>query len=211
MGNILEKIREAREGSRKRKFAQTWDFFINLKNIDLKKPESRLNLSFALPYGIGKDIKVAVFSDTITEEAKKFADHVITKQEIEGLASDKRRLKKLVDAYDWFFGEASVMPMIGKTLGTVMGPKGKVPKPIPPKMKLEPVIKSAKESVRIILKDNPVIHVRIGRDNMKDEDVAANAEAVLNFVKEKLPKGQDSIKSAHIKLTMGKPIKISMR
>ncbi len=211
MDNILEKVKEARAGAKKRKFEQTWDFFINLKKIDLKRPENRFNFSFVLPNGSGKQMKVAVFADTITEEAKKHADLVITKQEIESLASHKKKVKNLVDEYDWFFGEVTVMALIGKTLGTVMGPRGKVPKPIPPRTKLEPVIQSAKNSVRILIKDNPVVHVQIGKENMGDESIAANAEAVLQAVKEKLPKGWENIKSAHVKLTMGKPVKINVR
>ncbi len=211
MDNILEKIKEARAESKKRKFPQTWDLFINLKNINLKRPENRINASLVLPNGTGKDMKVAVFADAMAQEAKEHADTVIKKEEIEGLADNKKRLKKLVDEHDWFFGEVSVMALVGKALGAVMGPRGKVPKPIPPRTKIAPVIKDAKSSVRISVRDNPVIHVLVGREGMTDDAVAANAEAVINFVRDRLPKGLESIKSAHIKLTMGRPVKINVR
>jgi len=211
MDTFLDKIREAKAGAKKRKFSQTWDFFINIKNIDLKKPENRFTLDFVLPEGLGKEIKVAMFADSLLIEAKKYADLVITKQEIETYAKNKKKLKKMMAGYDWFFGEASLMAVIGKTLGIVMGPRGKMPRPVPPRVKIEPIIKNAKNSVRISLKDNTVIHVPIGKETMEEEKVAANAEAVFQAVTEKLPKGIENIRSAHIKLTMGKPVKINVR
>ena len=129
---LLELISEARKNSRKRKFTQTWDLLINLKDMDLKKPEHRFSLEFVLPEGRGKDIKVGVIADSLAAEAKKHTDLVIRKEELESLAKNKKKLKKIVNDYDWFLAEAPLMPVIGKSMGAVFGPRGKLPKPVPP-------------------------------------------------------------------------------
>ncbi len=206
--DILSKLKEAKEQSKKRNFVQSWDLSINLKNIDLKRPENRLNTDFQLPEGSGRDAKVCVIADSLAPEAEKIADFVVKKQEIAGIASDKKKLKELVNSYDFFFGEITLMAEIGRHFGPVMGPRGKMARPIPPKAKVEPFVKMAGKTVRVIVKENPVIHVLVGKENMEDERVARNIEAILNFVQEKLPKGKDNVKSAYIKLTMGKAVKV---
>lgn len=209
-GLFLKEIAEARKGSRQRKFSQSWDLSVSLRGMDLKKPESRLNLELALPEGRGKDSKVAVFADTLAAEAEGSADTVVKKAELESLAKDKKKLKKLAREHEWFFGEVTLMAAIGKSLGGVLGPRGKMPKPIPPKARIEDFVKRARETVRVRIKDNPVIHVPVGTESMPDEKVARNAEAAFSFIRDNLPKGRTNIKAVHIKLSMGPAVKVKV-
>lgn len=210
MEEFLNEIREAKEKSKKRNFIQTWDLIINLKNIDLKKPENKLNLEFSLPESRGKESKVIFIVDMLLPEAKKTDGLVIVKNDLENLGKDKKTLKKYADDYDWWFCEAPLMPLVGKTLGVVLGPRGRMPKPIPPKGSVQPFVEMVKRTVKIKIKDSPVIHVPVGTENMKEEQIMKNVIAVMNFVKEKLPKGKNSIKDAYIKLTMGSPVKLKV-
>jgi len=210
MEEFLNEIKEAKEKAKKRKFIQTWDLIINLKGIDLKKPENRLNLEFVLPEGRGKEGKYVFIVDELLPEAKKTNGLIITKDDIKKLGEDKKKLKKYAEEYEWWFCETPLMPLVGKMLGVVLGPRGKIPKPIPPKGSLQPFIEMSKKMVRIRVKDSPVIHVPVGTENMKDEQVMKNVIAVMNFVKEKLPKGRVNIKDAYIKLTMGPPVKLKV-
>ena len=205
---IAEKLKEAHEGSKPRGFAQSWDLIFVLRDIDLKKPENRLKLELFLPEGLGKELKTAVVADTMGPDAKKHADLVIMKADIPSLAKNKKKLRKLARDYDWWFGEAPLMPIIGKQLGAILGTRGKMPKPVPPKINLEGMIKRAKGSIKIRLTNTPVIQVRVGNESMPDENVAKNIEAVQNFVFERLPKGKNNIKNVMVKLTMGKPVKL---
>ncbi len=207
---IQEKIKEAKENSKPRKFAQTWDLVFNLKDMDLKKPENRLNLELFLPEGLGKDLKTVVVADTLYADAKKHADLAITKDEIPKIGKDKKKLKKLAREYDWWFGEAPLMPTIGKVFGVVLGTRGKMPKPVPPKINLEGILARAKKSVKIRLVSTPVIQISVGNESMPDEKVAKNVETALNFVEEKLPKGKSNIRNISLKLTMGKPVKLDV-
>ena len=210
MRNVLEKVKEARKESRQRKFEQTWDMVISMKGLDLKKPENRLNFDLTLPEGTGKTRKTALMTDSMVADAKKHVDLVITKAEIEAYAKDKKKQKQLAESYDSFFADASLMPLIGKSFGQVFGPRGKLPKPIPPKVNVAPLIEASKRQVKIMLRESPVIYVSIGKEGMDDDKIAKNAQAVFNAVKERLPKGLSNMKSITIKLTMGKPVKVEV-
>lgn len=208
--DIKEKLKEAKGKSKPRKFAQSWDLIFNLRDMDLKKPENRLNLEIFMPEGLGKDLKVAVLGDSTYADAKKHADLALGKADIQKLGKEKKKLKKLASEYAWWFGEAPLMPMIGKELGVVLGTRGKMPKPIPPKINLEGIIGRAKKSVRIKLINTPVIQIPVGTESMPDEKVAANIEAAMQYVQDHLPKGKNNIRSVMVKLTMGKPVKLEV-
>lgn len=210
--SFVEGVKRAKSFSKKRKFTQTWDLAINLKGMNLKRPENRFSLDYSLPAGRGKEAKVGVIADTLATEAKKQgADVVITKEEIDFLAKDKKKLKKIANEVDWFYGEVSLMPLIGKRFGAVLGPRGKVPKPIPPKAAVGLFIKRARNMVRVALKESPVIHLPVGSEGMEEEGIVKNIEGVYGFVKEKLPKGVNNIRSMYIKLTMGKSVKLEVK
>jgi large subunit ribosomal protein L1 len=207
---IQEKLKEARGKSKARKFAQSWDLIINLKDMDLKKPENRFNLELVLPEGIGRDLKTVVIGDSLFTDAKKHADLALSRDDVLKLGKDKKKLKKLASEYEWWFGEAPLMPLIGKELGVVLGTRGKMPKPLPPKMNLEGILARAKKSIKIRLATTPVVQIAVGSEKMPDEKVAKNIEAAMSFIVEKLPKGKFSIRNAAVKLTIGKPVKLDM-
>ncbi|MBN1896878.1 MAG: 50S ribosomal protein L1 [Candidatus Aenigmarchaeota archaeon] len=208
--SIKDNIKEAKENSKARKFAQTWDLILSLKDMDLKKPENRINAELYLPEGLGKPLKTVVLGDSLFADAKKHADLALSKDDIPKIAKDKKKLKKLANDYDWWFGEATLMPLIGKVLGATLGTRGKMPKPLPPKINLEGILKRAKNSVKIRLVSTPVIQIPVGTETMPDEKIEKNIEAAISFIEEKLPKGKNNIRNVSIKLTMGKPVRINV-
>lgn len=199
---VLKAVKDARSNSKRRNFSQTFDLIVNVKLIDLKKPENRLNETFVLPKGRGKEASVVVFSDSMKDEKLK----IYKSAGIEGLGADKRALKKLARETDFFLSEPKLMPLVGRVLGRVLAPRGKMPSVMAGDTKQ--MIARYKGSVNLKMKDSPVIHCMIGNDKMGDEDVTENAVAVLNFLEKKLPKGRNNIGKVMIKLTMGKPVKI---
>lgn len=198
---ILKAIKELRETSKKRNFNQTLDLIIGMKELDLKKPENKFSEDVVLPSGRGQEANVVVFSDTIKDLDCK----ILTGQDIQNLGKNKREVKKLAQS-DFFLADAPLMPLIGKVLGQSLAPKGKMPRIISEDVKSS--VKKLKSSIRIRLKDSPVIQCPVGVESMKDEEIAENVEAVLKFLETKLPKGRHNIKEVLIKLTMSKPIKI---
>ena len=165
----------------------------------------------ALPKGRGKEPKIAAFVDLMEKEVKEYVNLVIHKDEIAKLAIDKRRMRKIANEHDFFFAEVTLMSEIGKSLGTVLGPRGKVPKPLPPKGNVALLLKSPKNMIRVVLKETPVVHAIAGSQDMSDEDIAENVKTIFNFVKDRLPKGINNIRTTMIKLTMGRPVKIGMK
>jgi large subunit ribosomal protein L1 len=198
---ILNAIKELREKTEKKKFSQSFDLIISLKEFDLKKAENKFSEDVVLPHGKGRESSVVIFADNVKDPGTD----VFTTEQVNELAKNKRKAKKLVSETDFFLAEAKLMPVVGKVLGQFVGPRGKLPKIITGDVKA--LVKNYKKSVRIRIKDSPVIQTIIGKEDMKDEELAENAEAVLKFLEIRLPKGKSNIGKIMMKLTMGKPIK----
>ena len=205
--NSIEAVKEARKKAKKRNFTQSFDLFVNFKKIDFSKPENRINIEINLPHGTGKTPRICVITDAAVRDAKKFGLDSIGKKDIEKLAKDKKTAKEFADKYDAFFAETPLMPLIGKELGPILAPKGKMPKPFPPGANLEPLIKGCGNKITAKLK-MPVAHLLIGSEKMKDEEIAENLDAAINTLKKALPKGEHQVKSVYLKLTMGPPVRV---
>lgn len=208
---IVEALKKARESAKGRKFTQSWDLSVSLKEMDMKKPESRISEDFVLPNGPGKDLKVTVISDTMTPKVTGVADVVITKDQLPEMGQNKKALKKIAAGTDFFLSEISLMQLVGKHMGSVLAPRGKMPKPIPPNADAKTIIEKTKNSVRIKLKDSPVVNLIVGNEKMEDPKIIENIESVIEFLERKLPKGRDNLKNVTVKLTMGKPEKIRVQ
>jgi len=100
------------------------------------------------------------------------------------------------------------MPLIGRFLGKFLAPRGKMPIII--RENLKALIERYKKCIRINLKMSPIIQCAVGTEQMKDEEIAENVLAVINFLKERLPKGENNIGKIYLKLTMGKPIEVNL-
>src|SRR6266508_6716192 len=127
----IEAIKKALESAPERKFPESVEVAVNLKDVDLSVAKNRLDEEVVLPKGRGKPIKVCVVaSGDLALKARAVADLVIQPQEIEEYASDKRKARELAMSYDFFVAEAPLMPVIGKRLGVVLGPRGQMPRPV---------------------------------------------------------------------------------
>lgn len=206
---IIEAIKEVKNSAKPRKFIQSFDLAINLRNIDLRKPENRIKGEVELPYTPKEHRKICIIADNLIPEVKKLNDpdvHLLKKSDIEGIS--KREAKKIAKKYDFFLAEAPLMTLVGRFLGPALGPRNKMPKPVPPTADVKKFIESAKKTVRFAVKNSPVIHVLVGNEKMQDEEIAENVLAVYEKVKSLLPKGESQIKDAYIKLTMSKAVKL---
>jgi large subunit ribosomal protein L1 len=187
-----------------RKFKQNIDLVINLKNIDLNIPKNRIDEEILLPHGRGKDVKIALFaSGELAVKSKKHVDLLIKPEEIGDLSKDKKKFKKIADDYEFFIAEAPLMPTIGKTLGTVLGPRGKMPKPVPPSADLTGIVKNLRKSIKVRSKSSKTFHTVAGSADMTKEHISDNIETIIKRVEAALEKGRMNIGSIYIKTTMG--------
>lgn len=196
--NIDSAIKSIRE-TEKRKFNQTIDLIINLKSIDLKKPENKFSKRIVLPHGRGKDVKVCIIGEK--------GD--VTKDDVLSFERDKSGAKKLSKKYEFFICEAPIMPLVGKILGRYLAPKGKMPELLPPGKNPESVVEELKRSVRIRLKDSPSIQTIVGTENMGDSQIIENVNLIVEEIKKSLPP-KAQIRNAFLKTTMGKPARIGV-
>ncbi|MEM3730690.1 MAG: 50S ribosomal protein L1 [Candidatus Bathyarchaeia archaeon] len=207
---ILDAVKEAKEKAGKRNFTQSVELIISLKDIDMKSHEGKLQEIIELPFLPEKQNKICVIaSGELALKARRAnADLVMEKADLEGLAGKKRELRKIANEYNFFIAEAPLMPLVGKVLGPVLGPRGKMPIPVPPTADIASLIAKHRKTVMVRMRNQPVLQCRVGTEGMKEEEIAENIQAVLRSIEGKLKKGMKNIKLAYIKTSMGKPVKI---
>lgn len=202
---ILEAVKKAKEDSKPRNFTQSIDVVITIKDLDVKKPENRIDEEVFLPNGLGKDVSVVFIADgeLALQAENAGASLVITKEGLESFGKDRKAAKKVANQNDFFVAQADFMPLVGRFLGPVLGPRKKMPKPVPASAKPEPLMERLKNTAKVRIKDQPVIQAIVGSQEMDDEQIAENIEAILQILDQKLEKGRSQIKSMYIKTTMG--------
>lgn len=207
---ILEAVKKAKEQTKPRNFTQSIDVIINIKDLDVKKPENRFDEEVVLPNGRGKEVKIAFIADgDLAVQAKDAgANLIIQKADLEELGKNRKNAKKLANKHDFFVAQADMMPMVGRFLGPVLGPRKKMPKPVPASAKAEPILERLRDTIKVRIKDQPVVQALVGTQDMDDELIAENVEAVLAILDRNLEKGRSQIKSMHVKTTMGPVVRV---
>ena len=188
----------------KRKFKQNIDLVFNLKNIDMNVPKNRIDTEILLPHGRGSEAKVAIFaSGELALKAKKHVDLLIKPEEIGDLSKDKKKFKKIAEEHNFFIAEAPLMPTIGKSLGTVLGPRGKMPKPVPPNADVSGMVNNLRKTVKVRSKNTVTFHTIAGNTDMPKEHLAENIDTIVKRIEGVLERGRQNIGSVYIKTTMG--------
>jgi large subunit ribosomal protein L1 len=209
--DIGRALGELRKNLVKRKFPQSIDLVVKLREVDLKKPENRINEAIALPNPPDKSLKICVIAsgDLATRAKDAGADMLISRQDLENLGKDKKAARKLAVNYDFFIAEAPLMPLVGRGLGSFLGPRGKMPTPVPPNAPIEQVVSNHRKMVRVRMREQPVLQCRVGTENMPDDKLVENIQTVVSRVEQKLERGFKNIGEILLKATMSKPVKVS--
>lgn len=210
---ILTAVKEAKEKAGKRTFTQSVELILRLQDIDMKSPEGKLQEIVELPHPPPeKTNKICVIATgELALKAKRAnADLVMDRAQLEGFAGKKKELRKIANEYDFFIVEAPLMPLVGKVLGAVLGPRGKMPIPVPPTADIESLLNKYRKTVVIRMRNQPVIQCRVGTENMKEEEIAENIQVVLRTIEGKTKRGIKNVKLVCIKTTMGAPVKIKL-
>jgi large subunit ribosomal protein L1 len=207
---IMEAVKKAKEESKPRNFTQSVDVVITIKDLDVKKPENRIEEEVLLPKGRGKEVKIAFIADgELALQAKNAgADLVISKADLEDMGKNRKDAKKMANRHDFFVAQSDMMPLVGRFLGPVLGPRKKMPKPVPATIKPDSIMERLKSTVKIRIKDQAVIQAIVGSQDMDDEAITENVEAILDVLDQKLEKGRSQIKAMYLKTTMGPVAKV---
>ena len=202
-----------------RKFDETIDLIINLKDINLNDPKQRIDKELILPNNIITEDNpnvCVIASDEILLEAKNFGLDTL---DTEGLAvldrEEKKYKKKFVKKFEFFIVEDKNMRDVARFLARFLGPAGKMPKPFPSGYgiissvsDLKTAIERYKKIIRIQVKKDPVLQVKIGKKSMKMDKILENMKTVVDYVADQMPHKYNNFRNMFIKTTMGHPIKI---
>jgi len=214
---LVEALVEARANAKKRNFKQSIDVTINLKGLNLKKPEDQTDMFLTLPHFPGKEKKIcALVGAELKEQADKFCQRTVLNTEFPKFEGKKKDIKKLAGEFDFFIAQAPFMAGIAKTFGRFFGPKNKMPNPkagcvVPPNANLEVVTKKLASTVRLFAKTKPLIQLHVGMEDMDDEKIVENVMSAYKALVNKLPGEESNIRSVYVKLTMGKSIKVGAK
>ncbi|WP_369609900.1 50S ribosomal protein L1 [Sulfurisphaera javensis] len=200
------------ENNPKRNFTQSVELILTFKGIDMKKGELKLREIVPLPKEPSKPRKVLVIpAFQQIESAKKAEPNVLlTREDLQKLQGQKRAIKKLARQNDWFLVSQESMALVGRILGPALGPRNKFPTPLPNTADVTEYILRFKRSTIVRTKDQPHVQTFIGTEDMKPEDLAENAMAVLNAIESKA-KVEANLRAIYVKTTMGKIIKVEFK
>jgi large subunit ribosomal protein L1 len=207
-GHLRELIKQARDGLDKRRFTQSAELTLILKDIDVKRGFS-LNEVVSLPHKLtdGSAICLIGSGDLAMRARKVGIPTVLEPQELDRLGTNKREARKLVRKHDFFLSDTSLMPSVGRSIGQFLGPKGKMPTPLPYGAPLESIVNRFQTSIRLRVKNQLSVSARVGDENMDDSSLANNSVAVVSALEKKLPQGEKNIHGAIFKFTMSRPAK----
>ncbi len=207
---ISEALKQAKAKAGEKKFNQTVDLILDIVEIDMKAPEGKIQEIVELPHATGKPNRICVLGqgDFATRAKAAQADFVVERADLEALNGKKKELRSLASQYDVFISEAPLMPLVGRILGPVLGPRGKMPIPVPPNADIGALLNKHRKTVVVRMRNQPIIQVSVGSQQMSDEDLVDNTMTVLRVLDGKLKRGLKNVKYAFIKTSMGEPVKI---
>jgi len=205
----VKAIKQAKESDKEHKFTHAIEMIAVFRDIDVKKGFV-LNEVVQLPNKMNKPAQICIIAsgDMGTKAKKTNADRVMDGEEITKIGSNKRESRKFINKYDFFLADTKLMPTIGKVLGQLLGPRGKMPTPIPFNASIESFLERFRDSIKIRTKSSLSMSCKIGDESMDDNALASNANTIISSIEKKLPNGNKNIKKIMFKTTMGKVIRI---
>ena len=209
--NIQTAIQRALDESPERKFVESVEISFTLRDVDLKEPVNRMQEEVRLPSGRGKPVKISMFAGgEMATKAKAAGIEVIDPSTIEDLGGNKQLARKVANKSDFFLAEIPHMGTVGRFLGVVLGPRGKMPRPVPPNVDPGMIATGLKDTSIVRSRDRVTFHTAFGSREQGIDDLTVNAVAIWERVMSKLERGAGNIRSCYIKTSMGPAIKVEV-
>jgi large subunit ribosomal protein L1 len=175
--------------------------------LNVRHADEQLRGTIALPHGLGKNVKVAVFAqgDKQQEAIDAGADHV-------GAEDLAKQIEEGFDDFDVAIATPDLMPVVGR-LGRILGPSGKMPNPKVGTVTMD-VKKAVEESkagkVEYRTDRTAIVHLVIGKSSFDEQRLLENYAAVVEEIvraKPSVAKGK-YIHSITLASTMGPGVKV---
>jgi large subunit ribosomal protein L1 len=210
--NLVEAVREALQAGPRRNFKESVDLVVVLRDVNLKSPQGRIREVVFLPNKPNKDVTICVVAEgDMALKAKELADMVLSRSDLQAMLNDRKQAKKVAGKCDWVLVQTDLMPLVGRSLAPALGPRGKMPIPVPPSADIKSFVERYRSAVMLRTKDQPQVMCRVGTEDMEPEKIADNIAAVLSALEAKLPNGSQNIAKIVVKRTMGPPIEVRVR
>ena len=206
--DMQDLIKRAKGEAGQKKFRQSIELIVVLRDIDVKKGFAIKEIVQLPNTGSSAAVCVMASGDMGLKAKAAKADRVIDADEMSKLGENKRESRKFVNSYDFFLADTKLMPTVGKVLGQILGPRGKMPTPVPFNASIESFLARFRSSKLIRLRNSLSLSCKIGDESMDDAALAANALAILSTVEKKLPNGDRNIKKIMAKTTMGAAVRL---
>jgi len=207
---LEQAVSRALEDAPERNFRETVDLAVNLRDLDLNEPSNRVDESVVLPSGTGQETRIVVIAEGETGlRAEDVADDVLDGDELADLGDDDDAAKDLAEETDFFIAEESKMQDVGRYLGTILGPRGKMPEPLSPDDDVVEVVNRMKNTVQIRSGDRRTFHTRVGAEDMSAEEIADNIDVILRRLHADLEKGPLNLDTVYVKTTMGPAVEVA--
>eukprot|EP00244_Chara_vulgaris_P013464 TRINITY_DN76_c0_g1_i2.p1 TRINITY_DN76_c0_g1~~TRINITY_DN76_c0_g1_i2.p1 ORF type:complete len:217 (+),score=60.00 TRINITY_DN76_c0_g1_i2:193-843(+) len=203
---ITQIITEANE--KKRKFTETVELQIGLKNYDPQK-DKRFSGSVKLPHIPRPKLKVCMLGDAQhVEEAEKIGMDTMDVEALKKLNKNKKLVKKLAKKYNAFLASEAVIKQIPRLLGPGLNKAGKFPTLVTHHEALENKVNEVKASVKFQLKKVLCMGVAVGNLAMDEKDIFMNVQIAVNFLVSLLKKNWQNVRTLYLKSSMGRPVRI---
>ncbi|AFO58274.1 MULTISPECIES: 50S ribosomal protein L1 [Natrinema] len=206
--DIETAVARALEDSPDRNFTETVDLAINLRDLDLNEPSNRVDESIVLPAGTGQETRIVVIAEGETAvRAEEAADEVLSVDDVADLDDDEA--KDMANETDFFIAEEAMMQDIARHLGTILGPRGKMPDPLSPDDDVVETVNRLKNTVQLRSGDRRTFHTLVGAEDMDAEDIGDNIDVILRRLHADLEKGPQNIDAVYVKTTMGPSVEVA--
>merc|ERR1711920_374054 len=203
---LFECVRECltySKESKQRKFTETIDLQIGLKNYDPQK-DKRFSGTIKLKHIPKPKYSVCIFGDQQhCDEAKAKGIPYMSAEDLKKLNKDKKKVKKLAKKYDAFMASESLIKQIPRLLGPGLNKAGKFPSLLTHADDIEAKINDLKSTIKFQMKKVLCLNVAIGNTNMTEDELVYNIHLAVNFLVSLLKKHRQNVRSLYIKSTMG--------
>lgn len=188
------------------KFDETVEVAVQL-GVDPRKADQNVRGSVALPHGLGKTIRVAVFA-----KGPKVQEALDAGADIVGAEDLADKIKEGFQDFDSVVATPDMMVLVGK-IGKILGPRGLMPSPKVGTVtfNLSEVVQSIKAGrAEFRVEKAGIVHAPVGKASFGPEKVAENISALVNALQRAKPATSKGVylRSASLALTMGPGIKL---
>merc|ERR1712110_1153265 len=188
---------------KKRKFTETVDLQIGLKNCDPQK-DKRFSGTVKLKHIPRQKFRVCLLGDQQhIDEAKASGTPAMSADDLKKLNKDKKKVKGLAKKYDAFLASDTLIKQIPRLLGPGLNKAGKFPSLVTHSDDLNAKVLDLKSTIKFQMKKVLCLSVAVGHVGMAEDDLVQNVHLAMNFLVSLLKKHWQNVRSLHIKSTMG--------